>query len=88
MKTLKRNVIIIDPGEQLEIQCGDSRFEIRANPDLDHEPNAPEFEISIPPGNTMSGLTRSGWTSPTFCGDEGKYEELPGPAGFIIFSHL
>jgi hypothetical protein len=100
MRTTKRNIIEIDPGEQLEIRCGSATLEIRGNPDLAAEPAAPEFEIVLPSGMMMSGLRQHrnreeditvdamGYGSFTFEDEEGLLEEVSGPLDFIIFSSL
>lgn len=98
MRTLKLNVIEMDPGEQIEIRCGPATLTIRCNPDVAQEPAAPEFVIVVPPGMMLAGLRQHrskeqaipvddmGFGSFTFADEEGLLEEVSGPLDLIAFS--
>lgn len=90
MRTTKRNVIILDPGETIDVLSRGAKLEIRVNPDVETEPSAPEFEIVVPHGNMLANMYEvrpdGGLGAELYFSRHDGAQEAVGPLSFITFA--
>lgn len=91
MRTTKRIVIELDPGETVEVVCSGAKLEIRANSDIKHDPNEfPEFEVIVPHGNMLGSIVRlnpdgSMGNDLGITELESSMQEVSGPISFVTY---
>lgn len=87
MRTTKLNVVSLDPGEQIEVRCGNTALRLAAIDDGDYS----TIEVIVPSGTSLSGVARlepNGLISNellSFSDEDCLREQVSGPVRMIAF---